>query len=152
MSPNAGGGGGVRGLSQWVQLCTWSPNKLWRSNSMQYLTYGPDSAVSVTQRVMTRRCTLHQWTSMTIGIIDRNELTVSFSYISKQLLWTPVCNVEFKTQSCQLEFKRKAFFIFTKIVRFISFRCWNYTFFRENPAKVHVNFSNIQEVCCWCAG
>ncbi len=24
----------VRGLSQWVQLCTWSPNKLWRSNSI----------------------------------------------------------------------------------------------------------------------
>jgi hypothetical protein len=22
----------VRGLSQWVQQCTWSPNKLWRSN------------------------------------------------------------------------------------------------------------------------
>ncbi len=29
-----GGGGGLRGLSQWVQLCTWSPNKLWRSNSI----------------------------------------------------------------------------------------------------------------------
>jgi hypothetical protein len=37
MSPNAGGGGeggGVEGLSQGVQLCTWSPNKLWRSNSI----------------------------------------------------------------------------------------------------------------------
>ncbi len=34
MSPNAGrGGGGLRGLS-WVQLCTRSPNKLWRSNSI----------------------------------------------------------------------------------------------------------------------
>jgi hypothetical protein len=33
MSPNAGGGV-LRGLSQWVQLCTWSPNKLWRSNSI----------------------------------------------------------------------------------------------------------------------
>ncbi len=36
MSPNAGRGGGelwLRGLSQWVQLCTRSPNKLWRSNS-----------------------------------------------------------------------------------------------------------------------
>ncbi len=28
------GGWGLLGLSQWVQLCTWSPNKLWRSNSM----------------------------------------------------------------------------------------------------------------------
>ncbi len=29
------GEGGLRGLSQWVQLCsTWSPNKLWRSNSI----------------------------------------------------------------------------------------------------------------------
>jgi hypothetical protein len=26
MSPNAGGGG-LQGLNQWVQLCTWSPNK-----------------------------------------------------------------------------------------------------------------------------
>jgi hypothetical protein len=26
--------GGVRGLSLWVQLCTWSPNKLLRSNSI----------------------------------------------------------------------------------------------------------------------
>ncbi len=33
-SPNDAGGGGVRGLSQWVQLCIWSPNKLWRSNSI----------------------------------------------------------------------------------------------------------------------
>ncbi len=32
MSPMAGGGGvGLRGLSQWVQLCTWSPNILLRS-------------------------------------------------------------------------------------------------------------------------
>ncbi len=34
MSPNAGGGGELRGLRQWVQQCTWSPNKLWRSNSI----------------------------------------------------------------------------------------------------------------------
>ncbi len=37
MSPNAGGWGGfggVGGHSQWVQLCTRSPNKLWRSNSI----------------------------------------------------------------------------------------------------------------------
>ncbi len=32
-----GEGGGLRGLSQWVQLCTWSPNKLWRSNSIYNL-------------------------------------------------------------------------------------------------------------------
>ncbi len=32
--PKCRGGGGLRGLSQWVQLCTWSPNKLWRSNSI----------------------------------------------------------------------------------------------------------------------
>ncbi len=31
MSPNAGE---WRGLSQWIQLCTWSPNKQWRSNSI----------------------------------------------------------------------------------------------------------------------
>ncbi len=32
MSPNTGGEGVVlRGLSHWVQLCTWSPNKLLRS-------------------------------------------------------------------------------------------------------------------------
>jgi hypothetical protein len=30
----AGGGGGLRNLSQWVQLYTWSPNKLWSSNSI----------------------------------------------------------------------------------------------------------------------
>ncbi len=34
LSPNAGGRGELRGLSQWVQLCTWSPNKLLRSNSI----------------------------------------------------------------------------------------------------------------------
>jgi len=34
VSPNAGDGGRVlRGLSQWVQLCTWGPNKLQRFNS-----------------------------------------------------------------------------------------------------------------------
>ncbi len=30
-------GGGVRGLSQRQRLCTWSPNKLWRSNSIFWL-------------------------------------------------------------------------------------------------------------------
>jgi hypothetical protein len=33
MSPNAGGGGELRGLSQRVQL-NRSPNKLWKCNSM----------------------------------------------------------------------------------------------------------------------
>ncbi len=28
------GGGGLWGLSHWVQLCIWSPNNLWRSNSI----------------------------------------------------------------------------------------------------------------------
>ena len=27
-------GGGVQVISQWIQLCTWSPNKLWRYNSI----------------------------------------------------------------------------------------------------------------------
>ncbi len=30
--PKSGGVGGLQGLCQWVQLCTWSPNKLWRCN------------------------------------------------------------------------------------------------------------------------
>ncbi len=34
-------GGELRGLSQWVQLCTWSPNKLWRSNSIISLCLPP---------------------------------------------------------------------------------------------------------------
>ncbi len=37
MSPNAGGGGELRGLIQWLRLYTWSPNKLWRSDSIFYL-------------------------------------------------------------------------------------------------------------------
>ncbi len=32
--PLCRGGGGLRDLSQWEQLCTWSPNKLWRSYSI----------------------------------------------------------------------------------------------------------------------
>ncbi len=42
MSPNAGGGGGggsCVGLSQWVQLCTWSPNKFWRSYSILWMRF-----------------------------------------------------------------------------------------------------------------
>jgi hypothetical protein len=31
--PKWGGGGWVAGLNQWEQLCSWSPNKLWRFNS-----------------------------------------------------------------------------------------------------------------------
>ncbi len=55
MSHNAGGGGGegrMRGLSQWVQLCIWSLNRLWRFNSIFNLsfvflpTYLPISGVS----------------------------------------------------------------------------------------------------------
>ncbi len=34
LSPNAGVAGSQT-LSQWVQLCIWSPNKLWRSISMK---------------------------------------------------------------------------------------------------------------------
>ncbi len=37
--PIAGGGGGGGLLSQWVQLYTWSPNKIWRSNSIFNLCY-----------------------------------------------------------------------------------------------------------------
>ncbi len=35
------GGGGLRvaGLSEWVQLCTWGPNKLWTSNSIVNLCF-----------------------------------------------------------------------------------------------------------------
>ncbi len=32
--PKCGGRGELRGLSRWVQLYAWSPNKLWRSNSI----------------------------------------------------------------------------------------------------------------------
>ncbi len=35
------GGGELQGLSQWVQLYTWSPNKLWRSNSIFNLWKNP---------------------------------------------------------------------------------------------------------------
>ncbi len=44
------GGGGVHGLSQWVQLCTWSPNKLWRSNSIFNLWHKPTSYLSFLTR------------------------------------------------------------------------------------------------------
>ncbi len=43
------GEGGMRGFSQWVQLYTWSPNKLWRSNSdlTPYLTCGLDRLTAI---------------------------------------------------------------------------------------------------------
>jgi hypothetical protein len=34
MSPNAGEGGFVGSQPMSTQVCTWSPNKLWRSNSV----------------------------------------------------------------------------------------------------------------------
>ncbi len=37
MSPNAGGGGELRGLRQWEQLCTWSPKNF--GDLTPYLTY-----------------------------------------------------------------------------------------------------------------
>jgi hypothetical protein len=38
--PKCGGGGkGLRGLSQWVQLFTWSPNKLWTGDITPYLIF-----------------------------------------------------------------------------------------------------------------
>ena len=36
-------GGGLRGLSQWAQLCTRSPNKLWRSTVIPYFIYGSNA-------------------------------------------------------------------------------------------------------------
>jgi hypothetical protein len=59
MSPNAGG---VRGLSQWVQVGTWSPNKLWRSNSIfnlwseyfsfSFLALSPTFFTNVSQKIL----------------------------------------------------------------------------------------------------
>jgi hypothetical protein len=48
-------GGGVRGLSQWVQLCC--PNKLWKSNSIFNLTYA--SHVPLVSYIST--CTQYCW-------------------------------------------------------------------------------------------
>ncbi len=45
--PKCGGGGGLRGRSQWIQLYKLSPNKLWRSNSI--LTYGYHEAIILIQ-------------------------------------------------------------------------------------------------------
>ncbi len=54
MSPNARGeGGGERGLSQWVQLCIWSPNELWGSKSINLLA---DHSISHTHFSV-----IHQW-------------------------------------------------------------------------------------------
>ncbi len=35
-----GGGVWLRGLSQWEQLCTWNPNKFWRSTNSIFNLYG----------------------------------------------------------------------------------------------------------------
>jgi hypothetical protein len=45
MSPHAGGRRELRGLNQWVQLYTWSQNKLWRSNSIFNLWLYPYSFI-----------------------------------------------------------------------------------------------------------
>ncbi len=68
-SPNSGGLGGLRGLSQWVQLwhhLTWSPDKLWRSTSLFNL-WKPYSGISpkkyccrkIRQRVVSDRAAFH---------------------------------------------------------------------------------------------
>ncbi len=48
MSPNAGRGGESRGLSQWIHLCTWSPKKLWISNSIFNLRLRPTALAQST--------------------------------------------------------------------------------------------------------
>ncbi len=54
--PKCGGGGGLRGLSQLVQHCTWSLNKLWRSNSICKVE---DSPVDLTQERWSGRLSFH---------------------------------------------------------------------------------------------
>ncbi len=55
-------GEGLRGLSQWVQLCTWSQNKLRRSNSIPYLAYAQrlwvwkDSSLKWTEEFLLLSC------------------------------------------------------------------------------------------------
>jgi hypothetical protein len=69
MSPNAGGGRGLRGLSQWGQLYTWSPNKRGRYNSTFNLCsigFGLHSDVSAKNlapdlEIRTRSSTLVLW-------------------------------------------------------------------------------------------
>jgi hypothetical protein len=70
--PKCGGRGGeLRGLSQWVQLCKWSPNKLWRPNSIVYpilavqgcilpcLVWGPKS-LTVWSRKISKKFLFYQ--------------------------------------------------------------------------------------------
>ncbi len=45
--PKCWAGGGGRGLSQWVQLCTRSPSKLWRPYSIFSLWFNPIQQKSV---------------------------------------------------------------------------------------------------------
>ncbi len=44
------GGWGLQVLSQWEQLWTWSPNKLWRSNPIFTVTYGIESQLHICNR------------------------------------------------------------------------------------------------------
>ncbi len=46
---------GVRGLSQWVQLCTWSPNNLLRSNSIFNLWTTPYQESNLSPQSVTIR-------------------------------------------------------------------------------------------------
>ncbi len=43
--PKCVGGGVLRSLREWVQLCSWSPNKLWRSNSIFKGTGSPNGLI-----------------------------------------------------------------------------------------------------------
>ncbi len=60
------GGGGLRGLSQWVQRCTRSPNKLWRSNSIFNLWFEQspsqicDHVIMLFGHVQISRCRINQ--------------------------------------------------------------------------------------------
>ena len=68
MSPNAGREG--RGLSQWVQLCTRSPNKLWRCYSTFSLWFNPIQQKSVANwpNIWTL-CYNIQWKSVNLHLV-----------------------------------------------------------------------------------
>ncbi len=67
VSPNAGGGRELRRLSQWVQLCTWSPNKRWRSNSIFNLS--PPNPHTLETLILPLKCDHLKQSSPSCGLV-----------------------------------------------------------------------------------
>ncbi len=118
-------GGGCGGLSQWVQLCTWSPNKLWRSNSILNLII---PTIPIYNNIL--------------FVIKKLGHEIEFKYFDTQLRWKHVGEMKFIEVRCRMTWPP---FLFPQILSRDPVPLIQYVM--QSTGERNPRFSNGSTVC-----